>query len=80
MNVDGLCEPEDDSGESSDEDEVEAVLLSVLWMKALPARPSFQCPATATQTPSTMAKVLWKITPRRDPDICKDSVGRSFEK
>ena len=46
--------------------------MRMTGMKALPARPSFQCPATATQTPSTMAKVLWKITPRRDPDICKD--------
>ena len=45
--------------------------MRMTGMKALPARPSFQCPATATHTPSTMAKVLWNMTPRREPDICK---------
>ena len=60
VNVDGLCEPaEDDSGESSDEDEVEAVLnLSVLWMKALPAN-SATCRRISSNLTQRLLTGLW---------------------
>ena len=76
VNVDGLCEPDDDSGESSDEDEVEAVLnLSVLWMKALPAN-STTCRRISSNLTHRLLTGLWYFRRRFLSSIMSEALSR----
>ena len=71
----GLCEPEDDSGESSDDDDVDAVLLSVLWMKALPAN-STTCRRISSNLTHRLLTGLWYFRRRFLSSIMSEALPR----